>query len=271
MRVNMNSGMQNSLLNVRHINQGLNQNNFAIKNSGLQERKDTVSISPLGKTKSLIESLMKQKQKIIESKNELIGRTLENGGNIDSVKSQLESFEEQLKNIDEQIAQTMAEQLKQQDEDLKKMAYKKPKTEEEIQTERLNSIVSLSSSLSQAQVASSVKTKVDGESRILETEIKLDESRGGVSTSKKERLADLQKQLANLTTQINEGLIEVSEEIRESNDNQLVKPQNSETTKNSELNTGTEHRTESSIANSIGNKVNKIDSDEKQAVKLNKI
>ncbi|MBU5675314.1 hypothetical protein KQI88_02655 [Alkaliphilus sp. MSJ-5] len=263
MRVNMNIGMQNNFFNVRHINQGLNQNNFAIKNSEQQERKDTVSISSLGKASSLIESLIKQKQNITEMKNELIGTTLEKGGNMDSIKSQLECFEKQLKNIDEQIAQTMAEQSKRQAESQKEIAYKKPKTEEEIQTERLNSIVSLSSSLSQAQVVSSAKTKVDGESRILEMEIKLDESRGGASASKKERLADLQKQSANLTTQINKDLIEASEEIKDSNDNQLVKPENFETIKNSGLNTETKHKTESSITDNVGDKVNDTDSDEK--------
>lgn len=263
MRVNMNIGMQNNLLNVHNINQGLNQKQPIIKNGGLQERKDTVSISLLGKAKSLTESLMKQKQKIIESKNELIGRTLEKGANMNSIKSQLESFEEQIKNIDEQIAQTIAEQIKQQTEDQKKMAYKKLKTEEEVQTERLNSIISLSSSLSQARVVSSVKTKVGGESRVLEMEIKLDESRGGVSTSKKERLADLQKQSANLTTQINESLIKVSEEIKDSNDNQLVEPENRETTKSNKLNTEIKYNTEPNIVDNTVAKADKADYDVK--------
>lgn len=102
MRVNLNIGMQNNFLNVYHINnQDLSQKQSIIKNSDLREQKDTVSISPLGKTKSLVESLMKQKQKIIESKNQLIGRTLEKGGNIDSIKSQIESLEEELKTVDE--------------------------------------------------------------------------------------------------------------------------------------------------------------------------
>src|SRR5699024_9586970 len=121
MRANMNIVMQNNFLNVGHINQDLNQNNFAIKNSEQQERKDTVFISSLGKADSLIESLMKQKQNIIEMKNKLVGRTLEKGENIDSIKSELECFEEQLKNIDEQIAQTMAEPSKRQAESQKKI------------------------------------------------------------------------------------------------------------------------------------------------------
>lgn len=234
MHVNMNIGMKNYLLNVNHINsQGLDQKQLIIKNSELQEQKDSVTISPLGKTKGIIESLMKQKQRINESKSELIGRTLEKGDNIESIKSQLESFEEQIETIDEQIAQTLAEEIKEENEEQKKMAYKnkKPKTDEEVQAERLNSIVDLSSSLNQAQVVSSVKTNMDGEARVLEIEIKLDESRGGASDLKKERLADLEKQSANLSTDINEIFNNVSEEIKDNSDNESVNPENTETTK----------------------------------------
>lgn len=264
MRVNMNMGMKNNLLNVHHINnQNLSQKQPIIKNSDLRDQKDTVSISPLGKTKSLVESLMKQKQKIIESKNELVSRTLEKGANIDSIKSQLESLEEQLENIDEQISQTMAEQIKQQNEEQKRMEYKNPKTEEEIQTERFNSIVNLSSSLAKAQVVSAVKTKSDGEARILETEIKLDESRGGASVIKKERLADLKKQSTNLTTQINENLVKVSEEIKDSNDNQLVESTKPETTKNNKLNAEIKYSTELNVIDNTVAKADKTNYDVK--------
>lgn len=254
MRVNMNIGMQNNFLNAHPINQGLNENNFTIKDSEQQELKDTVFISPLGKARSLIESLTKQKQNIIESKNELIGKTLEKGGTIDSIKSQLECFDEQLKTIDEQIAQTVAEQLKQQAEKQKEIAYKKPKTEEEVETEHLSSILSLSSSLNQAEVVSSMKSKVDGESRVLKMEIKLDESRrGGASAFKKEHLVDLQKQSVDLATKINENLTEVSEEIKNGNDNEAIKPKNSET----------KHKSESTDSDNIVHKVKDTDSDEK--------
>lgn len=266
MRVNMNIGMQTNLLKVSHINnQNLGQKQPIINNNDLREQKDTVSISPLGKAKSLVGSLMKQKQKIIESKNELVGRTLEKGGNIDSIKSQLESFEEQLKNIDEQITQTMTEQIKQQNEEQKKMEYQKPKTEEEVQTEHFNSIINLSSSLAKAQVVSSVKTKSDGEARILESEIKLDESRGGASTAKKERLADLKKQSTKLTTQINENLIKVSEEIKDSNDNRLVESERAETTKDNKLNAEIKHSKELNVIDNTVDKAGKTNHDAKQS------
>lgn len=225
MRINMNIGMENNILNIRNNNQDLIDKKASIKDINPQSKEDSIFISPLGKAKSLIQLLMKQKQKIYESKDELITKTLEEGKDIESIELQLKHFEEQLKNIDEQIAQTMSEEIakaleenpKQKNENLKNMIYEKPKTEEEIQNERLNSIVNLSSNLNQAQAVSSIKTKLDGESRVLEIEIKIDESRGGASTYKKERLDKLQKQSKDLNDRINKELVELNKEIKDNN------------------------------------------------------
>lgn len=268
MRVNMNIAMQKNFLNASSINRGLNVNNFALNNSEQQEvkeGKDTVSISPLGKAKDLIESLRKQKEKIIENKNELISRTLEKGGSMDSIKAKLETFEDQIKNIDNQVAQIMAEQLKQQAEEQKKVAYKKPKTEEEMETERLHSMVSMSSGLSQAKVVSSVKTKMDGESKVLGMEIKLDASRGRVGNSKREALADVQNRSANLISKIGENLGKVHEEIKDSNDNELIEPEYSETTKKNSLNTEIKNKKERDKEDKTDDKDNNTDSNVKKS------
>ncbi len=221
MQINMNLGGKNNFLNMYSLNsQVSDQKQSIMKNNELQIQKDSLSISPFGKAKNIIESLLKQKQKIIENKNDFIGRTLEKGGDMESIKPQLEAFDEQIKNIDEQIARTISEQIKQQTDALKKTEYNQPQTGEKTSTERLNSIISLSSNLSQARVVSAVKTKMEGEARVLAREIKTDEARGGASIYDKERLNNLQKQSAKLTTQINEKLINVSEEIKNDNDKQ---------------------------------------------------
>lgn len=248
MRTNMNIGMQKSFLHIRHVNPGLNQNKVAMEGGKQQGLKDILSISSRGKASSFIESLMKQKQNITEMKDKLVGKTLEKGGDMDSIKVQLEYFEEQLKNIDEQIAQTIAEQSKKQAEAQKEIIYKKPNTESEIQTERLNFVVDLSTKLIQTQALSSVKTRIDGESRVLEMEIKLDESRGGASTSKKERLGHLKQQSANIATQMNKGFIEMGDEIKSSNDSKLVKSQDTET----------KQKTGTNIVGHIGDEVNNV-------------
>lgn len=226
MRVNINIDRHNNFLNAHYLNRTLNHSSSAQK-SERQEQKEavSVSISPLGKANSLVEVLMKQKQQIIENKNDLIGKTLEKGEGMDSIKSQLENYEEQLKDIDAQITQIMTEYSRQETEKQKGITYEAPKTEKGYQTELSNTILGSSSSLNQTQVVSSAKNRIDGEARVLESEIKLDGARGGASTSKKERLAELQKQSANISAQIGEDLVDVNEEIEKRNDNQLFEPE----------------------------------------------
>ncbi len=254
MNTNMNITIKNNFFNAGSVNQGLFENNFAIKGNVQQERKDTISISPSGRAKSLIESLNKQKEKIIENKNELIARTLEKGCSMDSIKDRLETFEEQIKGIDNQIAQITSEQLKQQAEKQKKIACTKPKTEDGAETERLHSMVSMSSSLDEAKVVSSVKTKVEGQSKVLGMEIKLDASRKGVHKTKYENLAKLQNRAADLTAQVGESLSKVYEEIKEikeNDENRLVEPEYSKTAMKDEVDKVTEDNKERNIADKI--------------------
>lgn len=259
MRININIGNQNNVLNISGIKKGLNKNNLMHKGVQ-QEQKDSVSISPLGKANSIIESLMKQKKNVTESKNKLISRTLEKGGSIESIKSQLDDFDKQLTDIDTQIAQIMAEFKKQQNDKQEDKVSKEPKTEDEIQAERFNSIISQSSSLNLTQVASSVKIGIDGEVKVLESENKLDQSRGGASASKKEHLADLQKQSANLAAKIRDGLADINEEIADNNA-ESVEYKSSETNENVELNTEKQHKTEPENEDTTGIEVNKYDSE----------
>lgn len=208
----------------RSSSQGPAEQSNAKTTQSFQGPKDAVSISPLGKAKNYIDSLMKQKQKLTESKDALISATLEKGESMDSIKAQLESYEEQIKAIDEQVAQTMADQLKPKKNSQDDAENIRPKTEEAIQAERMNSLVSLSSDLKQTQIVASTKTNIDGESRILKIEIKLDEARAGASEQKKERLANLQKQSGDLSHQVLEEITSIRSEIRDSYELAPVEP-----------------------------------------------
>ncbi len=194
-----------------------------------QDSKDTVTISPLGKAKNYIDSLMKQKQKLTESKDSLISSTLEKGGNIESVKDQIESYEEQITQIDEQIAQIMADQLKPPKTVKSVDPHSEPRTEEVVQTERMNDLAGLSLDVKQMQSVSSIRTTIDNESRILRTEIKLDDSRGGASDLKKEKLAELEKLSGDLSKQILEEMTAIGTEIGVGSDTDAVSTEPSDT------------------------------------------
>lgn len=237
MYINLNISRETNFSNVYRANQTPSKDGVETKNNMGPEQKDSVRISPMGRKNSMIESFMKQRQSIIEQKEKLTSSTLEKGGTLDSIKSQLESFDEQIKNIDQQIAKTMAEQTKKQEE--KKVdIYSKPKTREEVENQRLTNIVSNSSDLRQAEVISSVKKKVDGESRILKAQIK---TGNGPIESKKEQVTALDQQSVNLASQVSEKLTKLAENIRENDESQVIledtdKKENSSVTNNTEEN-----------------------------------
>ena len=177
MRVNSNINMQSRFLNAGWLNKVQNQNSSA-KKSSQESEGVVVTLSSFGKADGDIQSLMDQKQQITESKNNLIGRTLDEGLDMESIKPQLEEYETQLEAIDTQISQTISLYAKQQNEKQKGINYKTAMSEKSAETERSDSIIGLSSDLNQIKTASSVQTRIDGETRTLESEIKLDLTRG---------------------------------------------------------------------------------------------
>ena len=171
MYVNLNTRTQGNYLNVQRINQSYRQTDTTKNTIEKQERRDTATISPKGKAMSMLESLMKQKQNIIENKNQLIAKTLEKGDSLENIKTQMQSYDEQLKMLEEQISKAMTEQTEKQEKDEK---TNKPRTKEEMEQEKLNNMITLSTDLSKAQTISSVKNKIEGQTRVWQRELKAD-------------------------------------------------------------------------------------------------
>ena len=95
---------------------------------------DRLTISPQGKAASVIEQLLKQKEALKERKSEFIATGLEEGRTMDSMRPQLEAYEEQMKAIDEQVAQMTAQQTQesmQKTQADEKPENNQPKTEDE--------------------------------------------------------------------------------------------------------------------------------------------
>ena len=201
MQVSLYIAAQNNLFNFSYVNNHFNQDNKSNKD----HKQDTLSISALGKANSVIETLMKQKQNVIDHKNELISNTLDSGGNMDSIKSQLECYDEQLKNIDNQIKQVTIETSQQQIEKQKAPIAKASGTEQDTQTAVANVLISTSACLKQQEVLSSVKSKTDGEINVLKTQMKFSTSHGVSFESKRGQLSELQQRSAELTDSIDNG------------------------------------------------------------------
>ncbi len=183
-----------------------------------EERRDTLTLSPAGKAQNLITSLMKQKMEITDRKNALMASVKENGGSMDSIKTQLEAYDEQLQNIDIQISEAMSRELKKEDEE-KKSNDTEPKTREELLNERMNNVAAMSSDAEHIDTLDSVKSSVDGRIKVLESEIDLDNGRfegaSGASDYKKNTLSDLKKKSAEISADINSRMAALAEEVSE--------------------------------------------------------
>ena len=223
MKLNFNPVSQNQIFNAYRINQSAAAKTGKADSAQAQEsRLDLAVISQKGRKGSLIETLMKQKMNITDQKNSLISSAKKDGRSMDSIKPQIEAYEKQLKEIDQQMTEAMAKEMEKQDEKSKK--NDEPKTEQEIENQRLANVMDLSQGLEKAETVDSVKMRVDGEARVLKSEIKLDkmyksstEMAADVS-DKEKKLAELEKKSAELLSDIGEIVAESAEKAKEQNE-----------------------------------------------------
>lgn len=194
-------------------------------NSNTSGNGDKLSISKSAKAAfqnqskmdGMVNSLLKQKQSIIDSKNSLIERTTKSSHNLDSIQDQLKEFDKQLQTIDQQIAKyTFEEQQKNLENAQKENQTDEPKTEQEIQNERLNTIVSVSQDVTQMEVVSSTHTKMRGEAKVLTKEIELDEARSTHSaTAKREQLSKIEEKISDMNETLGDTIKETGDKIKD--------------------------------------------------------
>lgn len=220
MKLNFNPVPQNQIFNSYQINQSAAAKTGKTKAASEEGRRDLAVISLQGKQSSLIDTLMKQKMSIMEQKDSLISSTKKDGKSMDSIQSQLESYEKQLKDIDQQISEAMTKEMEKQAEKSRK-EDNKPKTKQEIENERLANVMDLSQGLEKAETVESVKTRVDGEARVLKSEIALDTMRGASKEAiekKENKLSDLEKKSAELLSDMGEIIADTAEKAEEQNE-----------------------------------------------------
>lgn len=180
MRINFNSVQpKNTIINAARVNASFAKNNSRTGNAAGKGRGDRATFSPQGKLMSMIENLTKQKQTIIDRKNELVENTLKNGGKVDDIKDQLKNYGKQLADLDKQIAGLYAQQAKAcvEPDDKKKSGKTGPdKTEDQRETERLSSLANAADGIRTAEKISAVQDRIEGEMHVKEAEV----SQGGV-------------------------------------------------------------------------------------------
>ncbi|RAV22982.1 hypothetical protein [Paenibacillus contaminans] len=218
---------------------------FGVSSFGSQEagkhdkndKHDSISISKgarnlfskLGpaKTNGIMESLMKQKEKLQENKNNLIERTLDKGDDISTIKNELKDFDERIRKLDELMNQHLLDERNKtlgKDEDQKQKAdasQEKPLTEQEQQQKQTDNLIGMAGSFEQIRNLGGLRTKLQGETVILKKEIELDEARslsGQLSSSKREKLSDMEDAIAKIDQRIGKLANSVDETIKDNSE-----------------------------------------------------
>lgn len=223
---------------VRPVNLHHSSNNSFIKNSndnnGRTEKNNTmnkssmaVSLGRKSKKNNMFENLIEQKVNLMDRKNDIIEKALENGESPSAIKEKLDNIDKQIEEINEQISKIQCEEQRKSlgTEDASKKKEKLKEKSNKLSAEESNgdnskekitSVLSLSNNLSQAKALSSQRTSMSGEVRVLESEIKLDESRGIETIEKRKSVAKIKENIENITEKINDKLTDTNNKFENS-------------------------------------------------------
>ncbi|MBU3155702.1 hypothetical protein [Clostridium estertheticum] len=194
------------------------------KSNNIKKNRNS-SLGGINKNK-ILDQLMKQKQNLIDSKNDLVDRSLKSDESISSIKDKLENIDSQIKKIDAQISKIqMEDQRKLLDTDEKNKETKKTKekskthssnnTKTDVVCDQMGSLLNLSGNLAKIQVLSSEKKSMTGETKVLESEIKLDIGRGLNPIAKKKQVAKLADQMDNISKNIGNNLNTINNGLKD--------------------------------------------------------
>lgn len=113
--------------------------------------------------------------------------------------------------------QTEQEDEKKAEENKSPLQYEEPKTEEEVEKEKMGKISEIANHENEIDTISSVRNKVDGKIRVLYSEMELSAQSGGNVEAKLKQIAELEQKSNDLAGQIAERTEEVVEKLADNN------------------------------------------------------
>ncbi len=128
---------------MQKVNDNVTKHNVGMKlgQASVHSNKDTVYLSPYGRTNSIVSGLEKLKNQIEDRRSEFLAKANEEDKPAEVIKAEMDSFDQQIKNIDKQIVQITIQQMSQDIEKAKqksKISSNKPKTRQEIENTGYN-------------------------------------------------------------------------------------------------------------------------------------
>lgn len=185
-----------------------NKNNISIK-------ANQTSLGKKLKKNSLLENLIKQKEKLMERKTSIVEKSLEKGEDPNTIKEKLKDIEEQLEEIDKKISEIQLEEQRKslgiKDDDKKTEKSKKVENNSSKETnmdKSLKNVLHLSNGLKKAKATSSQRNIMVSNAKKLESEIEDDKRLGvyGNIEVKRDELSKLKDNIKNINNKLNNHL-----------------------------------------------------------------
>lgn len=191
------------------------------RKEGQERREDKVQISPNNQIQGRLDFLMERKQELIERKNELMA----SGADWDSIKAMVALYEEQISNVETEISQTLKDMVEEQLEkaEEEKKEGKEPETKEEQQLQNMNNLSNASMDYKQVSQVHKAHDQKEREANVLSMEVKLDDSRGGASKGKRERLGEVLDEADQLYKKAMKGYAHLNKSLKEQEEENVEK------------------------------------------------
>ena len=190
---------------------GLNGLNKQVGGMNMMQSNDSVSKN----LQNQIANAQKQLQELSANKDM----------SIEEKMKKRQEIQQQITDLNNQLRQHQIEQRKEQqakktslNDMLGGSKQTAPKTGNQsagLSQASMNAIISADSAKAQAKIQGSVATRMEGRAGVLESEIKLDQARGGDVEKKKEELAEVQKKAAAAETAQMKTLADANKELEE--------------------------------------------------------
>ncbi len=193
---------------------------------------------PANKISIQIKTLMEQKENLLEQKNKVMASTLEQGRSPKTIEEAIEETDKMLEELDKQIAKVRLDEQKKSmglDEESRKGKPDSASSDTDndsqdskggLASNTINTFISAGNDLNQIKNIGAAKANAEGRSRVLKTEIELDESRssnGRASKNKYKERDELEQSISALTEDIAKRSSDANEKLSENADKEDIK------------------------------------------------
>ena len=192
---------------------GINGNSTGVQAFQMKMNQSTDAVSK--NLQNQIANAQKQMQELGENKEM----------SLEEKMKKRQEIQQQISDLQNQLRQHQIEQRKENQQksgssmdDMlggNRQAAKAKKGGTGMSSASMQAIISADSSMHQVKVQGAVKSEMEGKAGVLESEIKLDEARGGDTTKKREELAEVEAKAQDITASQMEILSETEKDLKE--------------------------------------------------------